>query len=513
MNREDYLFFTEARTVASALLALTVKEMFPRLTVGEGQATAKGFYRDFLGFFPEEKQVLQEIEERMSAAIYQDLPILFKEMSAVSAREYFLFHQEQILSSQVALADSPTIPVLEIKGRLFPVAEEGSLESLRDLGFVKLYAVERIESGVRIHGASFSNKQHLKDFIKKESKALPKSHMEIGKMRGLFLDAVNGEKFFLPKGQKMISLLLDEVRKMFEREGALFISTSLVRKGFFHDKLLSSYQKILQNLGPFEKTISLHECVTICALDDKKSSFGFLDEASFFMHGSYAFCKKHLLVQEVISSLRFMTKIFTILGLECRIVLTGRPKMEVRSLFIEALQHLGTQVFEETKEKVACLELRVQDRIGLEWPVSCIYAPKKSSSGEIWALPVVWMHSVQRVLGLILERTFGEVPFWMAPVQVKVLPVQKRHFAYASDVAKQLALRGFRAQAEDCELKAGLFRATEEGVPCIAVVGDKEVEKEEVTVRLGKEQSLTFSLLEFGKWLESKLNRSDDSEL
>ncbi|MES2198959.1 MAG: His/Gly/Thr/Pro-type tRNA ligase C-terminal domain-containing protein [Chlamydiota bacterium] len=485
-----HIFISDLRRAAAALLALAVKELFPQVTLGESGATSLGFYCDFFSDFPFTPPILQKIEERMDQSIWEKKELLFREMTPFSAKEYFLFRKEPWLAKLAEAGTGSTVSLVDIAGKMFFIEDSSKMKHLGEIGAIKIYKSEVLEGfqkRIRVHGVAFFDKQERKEFLKTSSDQIGVSHVNLGLEKKLFEEVKEGKWVWFPKGQKIRSLLNLKLHGLFEEYGFLPVSTTPVMESFSRKKIFIQHKEIFEKEEPSERRFAISECVTICESEDKIFSSGLLDSSVFQINISHLFCKKELLLGEVISYLHFMTKIFKILDFVAQIALIGKPKLGESAVLVEALSHLGVEFSQETDgNEVFRIEWRVRDRMGMLWPVSCLYAPQKLiAQGGCFCLSASLFLSLERMVALLIENKGGKIPVWLAPSQVSIIPVQESHLEYAEEVALELRNRGIRVGVEkgNGELKARLRQAFSEEIPFVIAVGDKEAENKKVTLR------------------------------
>lgn len=492
----------DLRNVSAALLALAVKELFPGVVLGESGVTSFGFYCDFISDVSFTSQVLKKIEERMDQAVFEKKPVAFKEMTPANAREYFLFHKEPYLAKLANAQSSSTLLLVDIAGKMFFTQHQSKIKNLGEIGAIKIFKSEVLEGfqkRVRIHGAVFFNKQEKKEFLKTSDELIGVSHINYGLEKNLFEEVEKGRFVWLPKGQKIKSLLNQKIENLLEEYGLLAVSTLPVMESFSRKDFFIQHKGIFESQELTGQRFAISESVTICESEDKIFSSGLLDTPNFQINISHFFVERELLLEEVISYLHFMTKIFKILGFAFEIALVGRPKSEESEILAEGLRRFGLDFLEETDKKEAFrVEWRLQDRMGITWPVSCLYAPQKLSQSPYVCLPASLCLSLERWVGLIVEGKKGEIPFWLAPCQVRVIPVQVSNQEYAEKVVSKLKKLGIRAENEKevSELKPKLRKAFAEDIPFVLAVGDKEAEGEKVSLRRGGIEPKSLSLEE-----------------
>jgi threonyl-tRNA synthetase len=372
---------------------------------------------------------------------------------------------------------------------MLPVEAEVKIKDLGVVGEIRVHAVEEMAVAprrVRIYGAVFESKEEKKEFAKNKAGVIPSSHVVIGRQRKWYEEIDEGRWIWYPSGYKIRSILLHFFEKMASEEGFSWMSIERDCQYFSLDKSFSLHKSVAVRCA--QEIVS--ECVITSEPESKTFSSGLLDTYFKHKHISHIFCEKGNLLEKTISCLHFVTKIFKILGFAFQIVLVGKQKRGVfeAEVLVDALAKSGVAfTTENVLNQPLSIEWRIQDKMGIYWPVSAIYCPRKCNlkQQEYAVLPFSLFLSIERVLALLIESTKGKLPSFLAPYQVTVLVVREKHVEYAKDVVLQLTLAGVRAQIIlKGELKANLHQACIEGVPYIAVVGDKEVANRTIALRV-----------------------------
>ncbi len=486
MKKEPLSLF-DIRSAAACLLSLAVKQRFPSALLAGSQVTPLGFYCDFSLSTPFDSECLKQVEEVMLAWMRQKTSMQIREMVSLSAKEYFLFHKEPLLARNIEESSESTFFLAQIFGFMILSKSSVPLGDLSEIGAFCLQKIEKVGSKLRIYGTAFFEKKDLKDFLKTFEDH--SSHIVLGREKELFEENEEGI-LWLPKGQELRSLLKkrleSEERSVgFKRISSIPISEDDSYKSFFpfHQMIFEKQKKL--------KPIKLSECATFCPLEGRDSSSGLLNPLLFQGIRSHVFCQKKDLLDELISYLHFMTKIFKILDFAFRPIFFEVRKGKHREsslLFSKALASLGGEIEIETLQSldgIPRVEWNVADGLGRSFSVAslCAISPLRKEEFEGFAGSICL--SFERVIGLLLEKNKGNLPFWLSATQVKVMPLEKKHRIAAKEISKSLKDAGLRVQLFDGndELKVVLRQALEEGIPYVVVIGDKEIETSTVTLR------------------------------
>ncbi|MBX9924131.1 MAG: hypothetical protein K2Y01_08485 [Rhabdochlamydiaceae bacterium] len=407
----------DIRNVAASLLSLAVKQRFPAALCRGGHVTPLGFYCDFSFPGPFKEEYLRQIEDVMQSWIRQNLEIQVQEMVGASLKEYFFFHKEPLLAEYVVGSEDPSFFLLKFAGLGMLLESETSIRYLGDVGFCHLQKSERTGNRIRIYGTAFFDKQELKNFLKEKGRKEISSHQALGLKNKLFFEE-DGRWLWLPAGQKIRTLLKRRVEEEEASHGFLRVSTHSLCEDFSKKSLFLSHEKLFQ-LQNSLKTVKFSECLTFCLLDSCDVLSGLFRPAFFQGLCSHVFCRKKDLLEELISSLHFMTKIFKILDFAYRPIFfetrKGKDK-ELSSLLFQAWKGVG----EEPEVRAASvgksrIEWHVQDSLGQSWEMASIHCPVQLSQDDLVAFAMSPCVSFERVIALLLEKEQGKFPVWLTP--------------------------------------------------------------------------------------------------
>lgn len=242
--------------------------------------------------------------------------------------------------------------------------------------------------------------------------------------------------------------------------------------------------------------------------DDPSS--GLFSPKTFFGDRIHIFCSDEKLLEECISSLRFILKIPKILGFEFEIVLSvssvvpQKTNAKGAALFKQVLEKCGL-VYALEKEyregSSASIDIRFADSLGRRWTGSFLSMPDRvmpSGKGRVLALSA--FGSLERICALLLEKKGGWLPLELAPQQVRLLAATQKADPYAKEVYETLSTQGIRATLESGEekLKARIYRAMVEKVPYVVLLGEREEKAGTLTIcAYGKTEWQRLSLDEF----------------
>ncbi len=393
----------------------------------------------------------------------------------------------------------------------------------------------------RIYGTAWRSKDELKDYLHMLEEAEKRDHRKIGKQMGLFMlsDYGPGFPFFLPKGMALRNVLEDLWRKEHIAAGYQEIKTPIMlnkelweTSGHWFNYRENMYTSEIDEMEFAIKPMNCPGCILVYknglhSYKDFPMRIGELGlvhrhEFSGALHGlfrvrnftqddAHIFCTPEQIEAEVIGVIELIDKFYSgIFGFEYEVMLSSKPEKTI-----------GSDEIWETAEKALA---GAMDRLGKPYTINAgdgaFYGPKldfkiKDAIGRMWQcgtvqldfdLPErfdihyigedgakhrpVMLHrvvygSMERFIGILIEHYEGKFPYWLAPVQVVVLNISEKQSAYATTVYEQLKAAGVRVELDLSNEKIGykIREHSMQKVPYLLVIGDSEVENNQVTVR------------------------------
>lgn len=531
------------RHSAAELLAVAICSLFPKAQLVSGEATALGFYYDF--FFPEPISAEQFpfIEERMRDFMRQKLPIKVMEMMRKNAMELFKHHGQDLKVALLKANVETLVHVCQI-GQFYDLSYPPFAETTKQIGVIKLLDITPLTVSLpgrpnlpltRIQGTAFPDTASLKQFLKMTEAAKECDHRLIGKEMGLFAafdETCPGCWSWLPKGTIIREILLDWWRQEHHRQKYQIVSTPNFVKPHVLDKAhlpvlsfepdgqsyLACPSKALLHALIFKsklhsyKELPIRTCEYGEFFDQGKEGhlWGMLRARSFTADSAYTFCTSTQVLNELISSLQFIDKSFKIFGFEAHWHLItkshdskGFAKKwdESQESLVKALKMCG---FDYTLDKEGkahygpTVEVRFTDALGRKWKGPYLYIdlyhPEKfglhyQGQDDRMHAPVMvgrsMFGSIERLMALLVEHYIGKLPLWLAPEQVRIIPMADKNAEYAAQAFCAVEQAGFRASVDYRKenLGAKVHAAESERVPYIIVVGDKEEKNKTITLR------------------------------
>jgi threonyl-tRNA synthetase len=492
---------------AAVLMATAVVELFPNTLIVDGQGTAKYFYYDFIFPFEFKPEFLSLIEERMRLAIKEKRAVRRMEMMPSNAATLMKHLNQEIVADKLMQTHQATVQMVQIGG-FTTFCPQSTLEELA-IPFFKILEgfVWKISQSqaFRIIGAASLDKEILKQ-ISKLPPISTRSHFKLASEMALCEPMEEtGLWSWRPKGdslrQRLVQLWQNEmVKQNFE----LISSPAPFVAGGGEESLRQNHREYFFRFG----TPKIAEMAWISNEDFNDPSLGLLSPKAFFGDRAHIFCSDEKLLEECISSLRFILKIPKILGFEFEIVLSvssvGAQKAKAKrsAIFRQALEKAGFNYSMEKEYRagtLASIDIRFTDSLGRRWTGPFLSMPDVAiPQGKCTTLTVSAFGSLERICALLLENRC--ISLWLAPQQVRILVAARKTDPYAKEVYEALSAQGIRVTLESGEekLKARLYRAMVERVPYVLLLGEREEKARTLTVRAyGGSEEQVLSLDEF----------------
>ena len=541
------------RHSAAHLLAEAVLKIYPNAKLTIGPPIQDGFYYDFdidQTFSPED---LFAIEKEIKRSIKRNTKFLGKELSKQEALKLYRNNQYKIEIIKSMPETETITEYSHSDGGFKDLCRGGHVEKTGEIKAVKLLSAagaywrgnEKNKMLQRIYGTAWESKDLLDDYLEQRKKALDSDHRKLGNNLNLFfLDPISpANPFFLPNGAFIYNALIDYVRSLYKKYEYQEVITPQI---FSTDlwKTSGHYEFYLDNMYMMEiddrevgfkpMNCPAHAIIyqsTLRSYRDlpmRLADFGRLHryERSGVTHGltrvrsfsqddAHIFCDQKDAGKEVKNFLDMLTETYKTFGFkDIRLTLSLRPekragKDEFWDLAEEQLRTVLKNYdndFQEIEGEGAFygpkIDIFVPDAMGREWQLGT--AQMDFSLPENFNLefintegnkerPVVihraMLGSIERFIGILLEHTSGDLPIWLAPIQVNIIPISDKHIDYSRKLSKLLLDEDIRVKIDESNERLGQkIRNSElEKVPVMIIIGDKEVESKTGSVRIRKQ--------------------------
>jgi threonyl-tRNA synthetase len=569
------------RHSSAHIMAQAVRERFEqegRVSLGVGPATADGFYYDFLLPRTLEPDDLGWIEERMRRIIAGGHRFVMHELRPEEARERFAdepFKLELIEGIVAGNVDDNGEPLPPDQATALTVYQHDDFVDLcrgphvektddidpRALKLLSLAGAywrgdERRPMLQRVYGTTWETPEELEQFLWRREEAERRDHRRLGRELELFhLDpTAPGMPYWLPKGVKLLNLLLDFWRRDHEGRGYQEISSPLVNdkslwvtSGHWeHYKdnmfLIPVDEHTIYGLKPMncpnamvvynlkvrsyrDLPLRLSDCDILHRNERSGTLHGLLRVRRMQQDDAHIFVAPEQLREEFKRIFDICDHYYSIFGLRYELRLGTRPddyigdletwdqaEAALRSILDEQVGEGQYHVLEGDGAFYGPkIDIVMYDALGRQWQMGtiqldfqlprrfdCTYTDRDGQRKTPVVIHRVIYGSLERFIGILIEHTAGAFPLWLSPVQVKAIPVRLEQSGYAEEVAAALRDSGFRVEVdhEDTALSAKVRRAQLEKTPVMLVLGQREVDQHAVSPRLRSGEKLGAMPLE-----------------
>ncbi|MBE3556032.1 MAG: threonine--tRNA ligase [Firmicutes bacterium] len=534
------------RHTAAHLLAQAALRLFPGTKLGTGPATQEGFYYDMAFETPLTQADLPALEAEMQHIVTERLPIDRREVSREEALE--LFAQQPFKCEIISgLPEGARITVYTQGGFTDlcagpHVQHTGQVGALRLLSLAGAYWRGKAGNPMltRVYGTAFADETALARHLEMTEEAKRRDHRVLGRELKLFtfVDEAPGMPIFLPNGMALRNTLESFWREEHRLAGYQEIRTPMMmnrslweRSGHWDHYKDNMYFTDVEGVPYAVKPMNCPGA--ILAYQSESHSYrdlplryaelglvhrfelsgtlhGLLRVRAFTQDDAHLFVTPDQMEAELARVLELVDHIYRVFGFPYRVELSTRPQDAMGSEELwERAEAALKQVLEERAVPYTLnpgegafygpkIDFHIQDALGRFWQCGTVQLdfqmPEKFAIEYIGEdnqphRPIV-IHraifgSIERFIAILTEQYVGAFPLWLAPVQVKVLPIASAHEAYARHVAQYFVEHGLRAVADLRDGKIGqkIRQAELEKVPYMAVVGNKELDSQSVAVR------------------------------
>ena len=531
------------------LIGHAVKQLFPTAKMAIGPVIENGFYYDIeyeRSFTPED---LEAIEKRMDELIHEDYDVIRKVVSRQEAIEAFKQRGEDYKVQIASEIPDNEIIALYHHQEYTDMCRGPHVPNTRHLRAFKLTklagAYWRGDSNnkmlQRIYGTAWADKKQLKQYIKNLEEAEKRDHRRLGKQMDLFhfQEEAPGMVFWHARGWELYRIVEQYIRQKltkyeynevhtpqvldrslweksghWEKFGDMIFSTNSENREYAvkpmncpgHVQIFNQGLKSYRDL-PYK----IAEFGTVHRNEPSGTLHGLMRARRFVQDDAHIFCTEDQLQQEVATLIDLTFEVYSEFGFsDIELALSTRPEQRVGE---DALWDKAEQALQEALENKGLkfkiqpgegafygpkIEFTLRDSIGRTWQCGTIQVDF-SMPGRLEAHYVaedgsrqvpVMIHrailgSLERFIGILIEHHAGNLPLWLAPIQVVVLNITDRQASYVQEVRKRLVNEGFRAILDLRNEKIGykIREHTIQRVPYLLVVGDREVEAHTVAVR------------------------------
>ena len=551
------------RHTASHVMAQAVKRLWPEAKLAIGPAIDKGFYYDIDMEHTLTPEDLTKIEKEMSRIVKENLPITKSVMSRQEAIEFFKSKNEDYKVELIEDLPEDAVISCYTQGDFTDLCAGPHVASTGKVKAFKLQSIagaywrgdEKNKMLQRIYGTAFEKKEELDAYLHMLEEAAKRDHRKLGKELGLFVIKEEGPgfPFFLPKGMALRNELENfwrEVHHDFEYDE---IRTPIIlnkhlweTSGHWDHYRENMYTTIIDDEEYAIKPMNCpggilvyqNEMHSYRDLPLRYAELGLVHrhELSGALHGlfrvraftqddAHVFMLPEQMQSELMKVIELFDRIYSQFGLKYHVELSTKPD---NAMGDDAIWEAATEALRNAIEAKGIdyvinpgdgafygpkLDYHIEDSLGRTWQCGTIqldmnlperfnveYIGEDGQKHRTIMIHRACFGSMERFIGILTEHYAGAFPTWMAPVQVKILPISEKHVEYANQLAKQMRHDYVRVEVDDRNEKIGykIRQAQMEKVPYMLVVGDKEMEDNSVNVRKhGGDELGTVSFDEF----------------
>ncbi|MCC8139719.1 MAG: threonine--tRNA ligase [Lachnospiraceae bacterium] len=557
LTARDEAGLAALRHTASHVMAQAVLRLYPGTKLAIGPSIANGFYYDFEFEEPLTSDDFEKIEAEMKKIIKEDLPLERFTKPREEAIAYMQEKGEPYKVELIQDLPEDAVIGFYSQGEFTDLCAGPHLMSTKGVGkafrIMSLAGAywrgdEHRQMLTRLYATAFAKKDELEAYITMMEEAKKRDHRKIGKELGLFMmnEAGPGFPFFLPKGMVLKNTLLDYWRQIHKRAGYVEISTPIIlnrslweTSGHWDHYKNNMYTTVIDEEDYAIKPMNCPGGVLVYASEPRSyrdlplrmGELGIVHrhEKSGQLHGlmrvrcftqddAHIFMTSEQIKDEIKGVVALIDEVYSLFGFEYHVELSTRPEDSMGSdedwemateglrsaldeLQLPYVVNEGDGAFYGPK-----IDFHLVDCIGRTWQCGTIqldfqlpqrfeleYTGADGEKHRPIMIHRVVFGSIERFIGILTEHFAGAFPTWLAPVQVRVLPISDKYMDYAKSVRDKLDVAGIRVELDTRSEKIGykIRDARNQRIPYMLVVGQKEEEDGSVSVlsRSGDEGS------------------------
>ena len=557
---------------ASHIMAQAVKRLYPKVKLTIGPAIEDGFYYDFDTETPFGPEDLAKIEAEMKKIVKEGFALEKFELAPDEAIKLMQEKDEpykvELINEHAGKGEHISFYK---QGEFTELCAGPHLMDVKPVKAFKLTnctgAYWRGDAKnkmlCRVYGTAFPKASMLEEHLAMLEEAKKRDHRKLGKELGLFtiMEEGPGFPFFLPKGMVLKNTLVDYWREIHRKAGYYEIQTPMIlnralweRSGHWDHYKENMYTTVIDDedyaIKPMncpggmlvyktqmhsDKDLPLRmgELGLVHRHELSGALHGLMRVRCFTQDDAHIFMTREQIKDEIKNVVRLIDGVYNTFGFEYHIELSTRPEdsmgaQEDWDIATDALRDAITELgydFEVNEGDGAFygpkLDFHLKDCLGRTWQCGTIqldfqlperfeleYVGADGAKHRPIMIHRVVFGSIERFIGILTEHFAGAFPTWLAPVQVKLLPIADRHCDYLKAVENKLEERGIRCEIDDRSEKIGfkIRSAQMEKIPYMLVAGDKDIENGTVSVRSRKEgEQGAMSVDEFADMIEKEI--------
>ncbi len=555
----------------SHIMAQAIKRLYPEIKLAIGPSIDNGFYYDFDTKDTFTPEMLEAIEKEMKKIIKEDLKVERFELPRKEALELMKDepYKQELIND---LPEDAAISFYK-QGEFTDLCAGPHLMSTGKVKAVKLLTSsgaywrgdEKNKMLQRIYGISFPKSSELEEYVNMIEEAKKRDHKKLGKQLELFMIAPEGPgfPFFLPKGMALRNVLEDFWRKIHVKNGYQEIKTPVIlneqlwhTSGHWDHYKENMYTTKIDDVdfgvkpmncpgGMLVYKNSMHsyrdlpirmgELGLVHRHEKSGQLNGLFRVRCFTQDDAHIFCTPDQIESEIVRLMKLINKVYSLFGFAYTVELSTRPENSMGSdeawemaenALRKALEHEGVEYVINEGDGAFYgpkIDFHIKDCLGREWQCGTIqldfqmperfdlnYIGEDGEKHRPVMLHRVIFGSIERFIGILIEHFAGAFPTWLAPVQVKILPIADSHKEYAEKLVEKFEDLGIRVELDSRQEKIGykIREAQLQKVPYMLIIGDKEVEANAVGVRSRKDGDIgQMSFEDFANKIQEEIKK------
>lgn len=536
------------RHTASHIMAQAVKRLYPDTKLAIGPSVADGFYYDIDRETPLTADDLTKIEAEMKKIVKENLPIEQYTMPREDAIAYFQEKDEPYKVELIEDLPEDAVISFYSQGEFTDLCAGPHLMTTKPVKAFKLTSLagaywrgsEKNKMLQRIYGTAYPKKAELDEYLTMLEEAKKRDHRKLGRELGLFMmrDEGPGFPFFLPKGMVLKNTLLDYWRQIHLKNGYVEIATPVMlsrhlweTSGHWDHYKDNMYTTVIDEedfaIKPMncpggilayqseprsyrDLPLRMGELGLVHRHEKSGQLHGLMRVRCFTQDDAHIFMMPEQIRDEIKGVARLIDEVYSLFGFKYHVELSTRPEDSMGSdedwdmatdALRGALDDLGLPYVVNEGDGAFYgpkIDFHLEDSIGRTWQCGTIqldfqlplrfeleYTGADGEKHRPIMIHRVAFGSIERFIGILIEHFAGAFPTWLAPVQVKVLPISDKYMDYGKKVMETLNDAGIRAELDTRAEKIGykIREAQMQKIPYMLVVGAKEEENGLVSVR------------------------------
>ncbi|WFD09532.1 threonine--tRNA ligase [Tepidibacter hydrothermalis] len=536
------------RHTSAHILAQAIKRLYPEAKLAIGPAIDSGFYYDIDLEERLTTEHLEKIQAEMKKIVKEDLAIEGFELSKEEAIKLMKEKNEDYKIELIEDLPEGEVLSFYKQGDFVDLCRGPHLPTTKKVKSIKLLSVagaywrgdEKNKMLQRIYGTSFEKNKDLEAYLTMLEEAKKRDHRKLGKELGLFVIPDEGPGFplFLPRGMELKNKLLEFWREIHRKDGYVEIETPIILNRdlwetsghWYHYKEnmytvqidesdfaikpmncpggMLAYKTQMHSYKDFPMRVG--ELGRVHRHELSGALHGLMRVRAFTQDDAHIFMLPEQIKDEIKGVANLIDGIYKTFGFKYHVELSTQPEDSIGTAeewevaengLREALEELGLDYKLNEGDGAFYgpkIDFHLQDCIGRTWQCGTIqldmqlpqrfdltYIGKDGEKHRPIMIHRVAFGSIERFIGILIEHFAGKFPLWLAPVQVKVLPISDKYIDYANKVKEILFDKGIRVEIDNRAEKIGykIREAQLEKVPYMLVVGEKEQENNEISVR------------------------------